>query len=167
MNDDELAELLRRTLRHQADDLQPSSQPRLELVGSPRSRRVRATYVISGLVAAALVAVVASAITLNSNSGRTRLTVDTAAPAHAAPSTLPAPAPKPTVLPTTTTSTIPPLPEYQIPADFSPVSVTFVSSFTGWVLGSVSCETGECAYLAARPTGGSPGTAFLSRPGCL
>ena len=41
-----------------------------------------------------------------------------------------------------------------VPADFEPVSVTFVSASRGWVVGSATCDGAPCAVIAATTDGG-------------
>ena len=41
-----------------------------------------------------------------------------------------------------------------VPADFQPVSVTFVSASRGWVLGAATCDGSPCAVIARTTDGG-------------
>ena len=50
------------------------------------------------------------------------------------------------------------------PADFAAVSVTFVSSKTGWLLGSATCGAGRCAQLWSTGDGGQRWTAVPAPP---
>ena len=76
-------------------------------------------------------------------------------------------APTPTLTPTTQ-----PLAGAPVPAGFRPMSVTFVSTQQGWVLGSAPCATGRCPAIARTIDGGktwttidAPKTTIGSEPG--
>ncbi len=57
------------------------------------------------------------------------------------PATVPPTAVPPTAPPTAAPGTI-------LPADFQPLSVTFVSPTEGWVLGTTTCGSAKCAVIA-------------------
>jgi photosystem II stability/assembly factor-like uncharacterized protein len=166
MKDDEVEELLRRTLRHRAEKLRPSASlppGRVQPVEALKEgRRRRPPFVLGGLaVAAAIALALALAILLPRHpSPHTSVAVSSPPPV---PSSKPAPAPAVTLPVQTTvaapatpppTTTRPSLDLGPVPAGFVPVSVTFVSSRTGWVLGRVPCAQGGCASLARTTDGG-------------
>ena len=129
--------------------------------------------VISGLAAiAAVVALAVAAVVLRP--GALPQTGDASAPpTQGVPSIGPTPVPSnpvatllPTTAPTSTPTPTPrptpqPLAGDPVPAGFRPISVTFVSTEQGWVLGSVSCATGRCAAIAHTVDGGKT---WLSLP---
>jgi photosystem II stability/assembly factor-like uncharacterized protein len=69
-------------------------------------------------------------------------------PAGPAPTPAPSPALAPTALTGTTTATP------STPPQFSPLSVTFVSLQTGWVLGTRPCPAGACTVIVRTRDGG-------------
>lgn len=125
MNDEELLEELRRTLRSRAEAIQPNGAMPEPVAIRAVARRWPAIAAAAALVAAVTGTVVGFAV---SGSGHKGLTVvgqsSSTSPAPTAPSTLPVSTTPPTIREATF-----------MPAGFEPLSVTFVSSQDGWVLG--------------------------------
>lgn len=131
--------------------------------GRPRSR----PFLIGGAVLAAAAGIAAAVGLSVSGSSHPKLTFTTE---QTATTQQTAPAPTPTAPPTTapqlttpiappTTasvppSTAPPAPVKPVPAGFQPLSVTFVSQYTGWASGQYPCPGGECLALAGTYDGG-------------
>lgn len=145
MNDDELMDELRRTLRSRAEELRPGPAPSVAPGGTRRARRWPALAAAAVLVAAAAGAVAGLELT---RPGHSRLTVTSVPGATApvqTPVTHPAPAttfPPPTAPPTSS-----------MPPGFQPLSVTFVSPDEGWVLGDTGA--GTAAVVGRTTDGGS------------
>ncbi len=170
MTDEELVEALRQTFHDNADALKPSSawvpSPR------PRSRRVPRPgrrFALASLATALAAAAAAAIVALN----------DHPSPAHnvsiAGPSSTVAPpnaAAKPTPATSSPVSSSPPTsappvtaPPIPVPTGFQPLSVTFVSAHTGWVLGTAPCAAkGGCATLVSTRDGGTTWTEVSKPP---
>src|SRR6266567_7329170 len=132
---------LERALRELAAD-QPGVSPtaREDVIRRARRRRLQSggaiLVVLASLVAVPLVA-------LRGSSSRTRLaTVPRSAPEVTVPASTPT-----TAHTRSTTGDV-------VPPGFSPVSVTFVSARTGWVLGTAGCTSQPCAAFLLRTTDG-------------
>jgi hypothetical protein len=188
MNDDELVDRLRRTLRAEAEALTPGrGTPR---VSGHRPRRDRTLGIpnrlIVGVTAAAVVAA-AVAVAVSLHHGPTQ-SVSVIGPANRPP--VPRPTrpsipivavPAPT---TTTTTTTTPAPPDAVPvtssttvaapivpvvvprlgATFVPLSVTFVSASVGWVLGVASCPSATCLRLGFTDDHGQTWEALAGAP---
>ena len=159
MNDEELIAAIRRTLRSRASAIRPrpraAARPLPQLSRPGRNRRPLALMAAAGLMAAGD----------RRRRGHRADEADTRQPHRdlptphrrrphrrrphpwrSRPPSLP-PATTPTSKPDTATTTAPPPPR-PVPADFQPLSVTFVSSTAAWVLGTVPCGLQTCPDLA-------------------
>ena len=122
-----------------------------------------------GLVAAGLAVVIVGAA-LGLATGQLR--VGGPAPSPTPPPSTPTGAPVSAVSTPGPTATLSPTPSPSptrtlasgLPADFAPVSVTFVSPDEGWVLGSTSCGKVSCAVIARTLDGGRTWTAQAAPP---
>jgi len=163
MSDDELVEALRQTFQEKAGALKPS--PGLVPLPRSRSRRVPRPgrrLALASLATALAAAAVAAIVTLNDHpspahnvsiaSPASTLSPPATAAGHTPPSSSPASSTPPTSAPPVTTAPIP------VPAGFQPMSVTFVSAHTGWVLGTAPCGTSTCTTLAQTSDGGATWT---------
>src|SRR4051794_38462999 len=124
---------LERALRELAAD-QPGVSPtaREDVIRRARRRRLQSGGAIL-VVLASLVAV--PLVVLRGSPSRTRLaTVPRSAPEVTVPASTP-----------TTAHTRSTTGGDLVPPGFSPVSVTFVSARTGWVLGTAGCTSQPCA----------------------
>jgi Photosynthesis system II assembly factor YCF48 len=161
MTDEELVEALRQTFRDKADAVQPSSG--WAPVPRPRSRRVRRPgrrLALASLGAALAAGAAAAIVTLNDHpspahnvsvAGQTSTPPPPATAAgHTPPASSPVSSAPPTSAPAVTTA--PPIP---VPTGFQPLSVTFVSARTGWVLGTAPCRTSTCTTLVRTTDGGA------------
>jgi photosystem II stability/assembly factor-like uncharacterized protein len=124
--------------------------------------------VVSGLAAiAAVVALAVAAIVLRpavvpqtgDASANPTFALPSTEPSSALSSAKPTPKPTPTVAPTST-PTAQPLADVPVPTGFRPMSVTFVSTQQGWVLGSMPCATGRCPAIARTIDGGKAWTSI-------
>jgi photosystem II stability/assembly factor-like uncharacterized protein len=147
MRPDELRGLL-----HDAAADQPPVSPtaRTDVLRRARRHRMRA----GGLAAVTAAVVVAAGLTLLSGSSSSTRVATNPAPTVPTPTAV-APTVPTTAAPSTTTTAAPVAgpPAGPVPADFSPASVTFVSTRTGWVLGP-SCTSGSCPVALLRTTDG-------------
>jgi photosystem II stability/assembly factor-like uncharacterized protein len=157
MNDDELLEVLRRTLRNRAQALKPTTHISSAPAGrdhsarralSPQRRPSRRTT-LTAIGAASLAAAAAIALAVGlapSHPTGLRLgsssTIKTSTPPTS-------PAPSRTTPSTTRTGAI-----GSVPAGFYPLSATFISADTGWALGAAPCGSVRCATVARTSDGG-------------
>jgi Photosynthesis system II assembly factor YCF48 len=170
MSDDELVEALRQTFRDKADGLVPSpgTAPSARL----RSRRVPRPgrrLALASLATALAAGAAAAIVTLNDHPSPAH-NVSIAGPA----STSPAPSTASGLSPATSSpgSSAPPTsappvttaPAVLVPAGFQPLSVTFVSAHTGWVLGTAPCGTSTCTTLVRTSDGGATWTEVSQPP---
>jgi len=173
MNDDELRAMLRdeapdgapETLHVRVDRI-PAAYPRPVRSGGRWSGSV--WHGVSGLLAAAFtVAVLAGGawFLLGGLPRQSGVVTPTSPTASAPPSIGPVPtstagaAVTPTTPTVTPTATRPPTPAPTavagpVPADFTPVSATFVSADVGWTLGSTRCGAASCAVIVRTTDGG-------------
>jgi photosystem II stability/assembly factor-like uncharacterized protein len=162
MNDDELVEALRQTFHEKAEAVRPGANrlplPRPQPRKVPRlGRRLALASFAAAVAAAATVAIVAA----NENpspahnvsiAGQASTTSAPIVPKSAA-----APASPGSSIPSTSTLPVN-TPIAPVPAGFQPMSVTFVSARTGWVLGTAPCGQSACTILAHTTDGGSSWT---------
>jgi photosystem II stability/assembly factor-like uncharacterized protein len=164
MNDDELIKSLEQTLRSRAESITPSAMAVPSLLRAarrPASRRRLALISLATAAAAVVVGLVATG-----GSGRANrisvLSPSSTTPASTAPAATTTPRSAQTAPPSTASP-----PTSQVPAGFQPVSVTFVSQRTGWVLGAVPCSQGSCAAVAETRDGGMSWTSQGAPPVAL
>jgi photosystem II stability/assembly factor-like uncharacterized protein len=168
MTDDELIERLNRSLKTHAstvssppdawDDFVQQAGHTLPL---GRDRRRPAWWLPTAVVATAVaVAAAALFVVLRSPPARSSK-VQFATPPTAAtvpPITSPPPATSPAIVapPVSVTTVVPPAGPAggPVPKGFSPVSVTFVSLRTGWVLGTAPCPSPPCTSMLRTNDGG-------------
>ena len=147
--------------------------PETEPAAEPLLVRVRHSGrgVVSGFAAlAAVLALAVAAILLRpgsvppvGESPSAAVVPSASAPSSETPSTA---SPVAQVSPTpTATPTVKPTPTHvaagaPVPAGFRPMSVTFISSSKGWVLGSAPCATGRCPAIARTVDGGKTWTSI-------
>ncbi len=165
MNDDELIERLRRTLRSEADAIDPDrGANRVSPLARRSSRRAAGPRVVAGLAVAAVIAA-AVLVATNLTGHRASTTINLASPTTpTTPVTRPArisftPASTtttpPSTAPATTTPTTTQAPAVvRVGSDFVPQSATFVSADEGWVLGIQHCSGAPCLTLAHTVDGG-------------
>jgi photosystem II stability/assembly factor-like uncharacterized protein len=169
---DELIDRLRRTLHHQAASVRPNPRGYLAAEGDPpRPRRPRPVWPLAVAAAAAVAAAVALiAANLAGGAGGPRVRVgDTISPAGPHPTAPPVsgtpttvaltPAIRSTAPPETSPSSAPPSSVSgpavgAVAASFRPATVTFVSPYEGWALGTAACSAGRCLTLAETGDGG-------------
>lgn len=172
MNDEELTDALRRMLHRRASTLRPGAgQPPQEgdMPGPYRQeigrRRPPAPVLVAVAAAAALVAAVTGLAVSGGHHSTVATRTGTAAAATGAtnpPSTVqvyPPLSPQASTVEPATTAPATTAAPTGMPAGFAPVSVTFVSADSGWVLGTVSCQAGRCAAVGRTTDGGATWTA--------
>ncbi len=146
MNDDELVDRLRRALHTEADALTPGhGTPRVTPVAARPKRR--SGWRNSGYILLAVAAVVAAGVVIavNLNHRQTSVGVITSAPTTVGPSRTGQRASQPPVSRATKASAV-----GAVASDFVPLSVTFVSPSSGWLLGVQRCDAGAtCLELAS------------------
>lgn len=158
MKDEGLEQAVRRVLRARAAAVSPGPGHVPDGAGTAatgRWRWRRAPLVWTAAVAAAVAVALIAGLAL---SGDHTTTVSTGpGPSTSTPAATVAPnttTPATTAAPTTAEPATTAPPE-AVPAGFVPVSVTFVSAQTGWVLGEVPCPSGWCATMARTRDGGA------------
>jgi hypothetical protein len=177
MNDDELIERLRRTLRAEADAVTPMrGTPRVMPRRLPAHRRTlgvpnRALVALSA-AAVIVVAIIGVAVGLGGHHARTGINVTSPNTSTTATTTrrhhrahipvssvLTTPTTPTTVTePTTSPTTAPSQTNPGMAAGFAPLSVTFVTAAQGWVLGTEACGAQTCLRLGQTSDGGATWT---------
>jgi hypothetical protein len=167
MTDDELIERLRSTLRTHAETVSSppgawedfEQQASHSLASGPE--RTGRDWRLPLVLATLAVAAAATALFLVQRSpARHSSTVKFANPPSTTtmpPTTIPSPTTVPsTVAPPAAVTTVPQAgpPGGPVPKGFTPVSVTFVSLRTGWVLGTAPCASPPCTSLLRTNDGG-------------
>ncbi len=162
MTDDELVEALRQTFHEKAESLRPGASrlplPRSHHRKVPRPGRRLALASFAAVVAAAAAVAIVAADDHPSPAHNVSIAGQASTiPAPTAPKSAAAPASPSSSLPSTAT---PPIsaPTVPVPGGFQPLSVTFVSAHTGWVLGTAPCGQADCTILAHTTDGGSSWT---------
>jgi photosystem II stability/assembly factor-like uncharacterized protein len=180
MNDDELIDALRRTFRARAASVTPSKK-RPPVIPQPEPRPVRSIArrpLTFGVAAATLAAAAAIALILTSTGNQKGTGVSVTIPpvANTPATTAPLTQGTPATTPPMTAPVKPPVTNpsasagkpgnqgNQVAAGFKPLSVTFVSSLTGWVFGGVPCGTSLCAAIARTSDGGLTWTSEPAPP---
>ena len=168
MTDDELVEALRQTFRDQAGSLRPSAGA----VPSPPSRPRRVPrpgrrFALASLATALAAGTAAAIVALNDHPNQAHnvsiageaSTVPVGPTVHrVAPSSIPPSSPPPTP----STAVTPPA--SPVPSGFQPLSVTFVSARTGWVLGTAPCGRSRCTTLVRTTDAGYTWTEVSQPP---
>src|SRR5579871_2265423 len=165
MNDDELADRLRATLRdeastvHEAPDAWERFQERT--AHAPHAPDRRRWLLAAPVAAVAVAAAVIAVVVVNSGPSRGRKT-EVATATTAASAVTSAGASSPTTAAASASATGPAVTSAgagrpaggPVPAGFHPTSVTFVSANEGFVLGSAPCASAPCTSLLRTVDGG-------------
>jgi len=166
MTDDELIERLRRTLRHHASTVSSSNDAwddhvhdSADTIASGLHSRGSGWWLPAAVVAAAVAATALFVVVRSPSPHTSKVRFAASPPKATMAATVPtlSTRPPPTEALPAAVSTIPKAgPQGDaVPAGFSPVSVTFVSLKTGWVLGTAQCGARRCTSLLRTVDGGA------------
>jgi hypothetical protein len=182
MTDDELIERLRRTLRHHASTVSSSHDAwddhvhdGGDTIASGLHGRGPAWWLPAAVVAAAVAATALFVVVRSPSAHTSKVRFAASPPKATMTATVPTLSSRPP--PTEASPAVSNVPKTgppgeSVPAGFSPVSVTFVSLRTGWVLGTAQCGSRRCTSLLRTVDGGAtwagipaPGAPLSQGPG--